>query len=108
MLPKSQRVPRSSFGPLIESRNSLHDKHFSLKYVEGLGPRVAVSVSKKVSKSAVRRNKVRRRVYSTVSKIIPGLKKGLYLVVSRPGADKLSFFELETEIRRLFSKFLIS
>ena len=51
---------------LFQNGESSRTKFFGLKYVENLHrshPRIAVIVSKKVAKSAVKRNRMRRRVY---------------------------------------------
>jgi ribonuclease P protein component len=56
----------------------------SLKYKEGSGkkPKFAVVVSKKVSNSAVKRNKVKRRVREVVRVLVKdGRVKGLSCVV---------------------------
>jgi ribonuclease P protein component len=111
MLPKERRIPRSLFQTLINPGNGSakprfsNSKHFSLR-VAGASEspaRVAVSVSKKVSKSAVLRNRTRRRAYSAISALLPGLKPGLYFVSAKPGADKLAGAELKAELEELFS-----
>ena len=63
--------------------------------------RVAVSVSKKISKQAVERNGIRRRAYAVVSKIISNLEPGLYLILAKPGAKGLHGQNLENEINKL-------
>ncbi len=67
-------------------------------------PRVAVSVSKKVSKSAVIRNKVRRRVYSAVRDLIPVLTNNFFLLIVKPGAEKIKGQNLKNELAKLLKK----
>jgi ribonuclease P protein component len=111
MLSKSRRVPRELFKTIFKDKKSrlihLHSDHFSLAVKEALNTpaRAGVSVSKKVSKSAVVRNKVRRRTYSTLRDIVGTLKRGIYLVSAKKGADKLTFEKLSEEIGTLVLKF---
>ena len=95
MLPKSSRIPRALFKSLLESRQYFNSEHFSLRVASSDTVRVAVSVSKKISKKAVIRNKIRRRVYSAFRNIISTLKPGLYLIVAKPKAQKVKGKELE-------------
>jgi ribonuclease P protein component len=61
--------------------------------------RLGVSVSKKVSKQAVSRNRVRRRVYNIVKEL--SLKPSLYLFAAKPGAEKASVTALKEELKSL-------
>jgi len=103
MLPKNKRIPRSLFPAILLSRNFAHSAHFSVRFAVNAGkpPRVAVSASKKVSKSAVVRNAIRRRTYSVISPLLPSLPEGLYLFVAKVGAEKVKGEALEKEIREL-------
>ena len=105
MLPKSKRIPRKLFKPLLESKKYFNSKNFSLRTASSVGEtRIAVSVSKKVSKKAVIRNKVRRRAYSAVSKFIPNLSKNLFLLIAKPGVEKISYEDIKDELGELFKK----
>ena len=68
--------------------------------------RFAFSVSKKISKKAVVRNKTRRRLREiTRREILPNLKISLdCLVVARKEILEKSYHELEEELRRVFKK----
>ncbi len=69
--------------------------------LSGEAPRFGVSVSKKVSKSAVKRNAIRRRVYSSISKFLEKVPSGLFLFVAKPGSVSLKGEKLNTEIQLL-------
>jgi ribonuclease P protein component len=103
MLSQRQRIPRKLFAEILTSRRFFHSLHFSLRL--GLSnekqARVAVSVSKKVSKSAVVRNTVRRRAYSVVSPLLASLPTGLYLIMAKVGAEKIKGEALQKEISAL-------
>jgi len=104
MLQKSKRIPRKAFKPLIDSRNYLNSEHFSLKLAPSNKVLVAVTVSKKVSKSAVVRNRVRRRAYNAFKTILPSLKNHLFMLISKPGIEKLKSPQIEDELRKLLTK----
>lgn len=105
MLRKSARLTRELFLNLRGPGRFFHTAHFSLRTAEAPGSgRIGVSVSKKVSKQAVIRNRTRRRVYSTVSSMIPELPKRLMLISAKPGAEKLKGAILEQELAELLKK----
>lgn len=101
MLPKSRRIPRKRFKPLLGSKKYFHTKHFLLRVAPAEETHLAVSVSKKISKKALIRNKVKRRVYSTMRNFMPTLKPCLYLIIAKPNAEKVKGEELENELRLL-------
>jgi ribonuclease P protein component len=102
MLSKKDRVPRRLFKDILRKGTSVHSAHLSLRFAHGPNrARVAVSISKKVAKSAVARNTFRRRAYSALRPRLAGLKNGLYLFAAKPGADKLRGEKLSTELGTL-------
>lgn len=68
--------------------------------------RVAVVVSKKVHKSAVQRNRIRRRLYEVIRLRLDKIKAPVELVVTvyRPDVADVSFVSLEETIDDLFEK----
>ena len=86
MLPQKQRVPRKMF-PLLSSKgvkifsNNLLILRFISKE-DGLNSRFCFSVSKKVSKSAVVRNRLRRAGYRFLKEYIPKIDSKIVAVFS--------------------------
>ena len=81
--------------------------HFSLRFrkknQETSG--FSVVVSKKIEKTAVRRNLLKRRVYEAIQKLLPHQTEVVQGVVfAKKGSNKLSFKEIEEEIKTLFKK----
>ena len=66
-------------------------------------PRFGVSVSKKVSKKAVVRNRIRKRTYSALKDLIVNVSPGLYLFIVKPKAKDLKGEVLERELRKLLT-----
>jgi ribonuclease P protein component len=50
-------------------------------------PRLGLAVSRKVSASAVERNRIKRNLRETFRRLRPGLSPGAYVVVARNGAS---------------------
>jgi len=105
MLKKSQRLSRDHFKNLGRAPGFFHSEHFLLRATDSpLGPRVGISVSKKVAKAAHLRNRTRRRAYAAVADLIPSLSKKLYLIAAKPGALSLKGDELKRELAELLKK----
>lgn len=105
MLAKKNRIPRKLFKNLLEEKRYFNSPHFSLRVAHSTdNARIAVSVSKKVSKKAVDRNKLRRRAYATVLPMVKDLRNKFYLISAKPGAEKLKMEQLREEIMNLLSK----
>jgi ribonuclease P protein component len=66
----------------------------------------AVSIPKKVAKTAVSRNKIRRRIYSIIRKLKNSLISHKNLVlIAKNGIDKISFIKLTEEVEKIFVKY---
>jgi ribonuclease P protein component len=101
MLSKRERISRSQFAEIMKSRQFANSPHFTLRSVSvGNIAKFAVSVSKKVSKKAVVRNRIRRRAYSALPKASPGL----HLLIAKPGAEQVKGEVLRDELALLFKK----
>lgn len=75
--------------------------NFYLRVNRGDAVRIIITVSKKISKKAVVRNRIRRRVRPILRKFIPNLKPATYFIVAKPGAEKIKGKKLENELIRL-------
>ena len=86
MLPKNKRIPRKMF-PLLNGAKVFKNKLFLLRLVSNNEPNnkescFCFSVSKKVAKSAVARNRLRRAGYQLLEKYIPKIKPNTLAVFS--------------------------
>lgn len=91
---KTIRTPRLS---LVSTPNTRHAQRF------------AVVISKKVLKSAVGRNRIRRRVYEAIRLELPNFKSHrdcIFIIYSRE-LKKLPFTELRATIRSLLAQSVI-
>lgn len=72
--------------------------HFHLRVNQVDKLEIIISVSKKISKKAVVRNKIKRRVRAVMQSIIPKLKPAQYLIIAKIGAEKIKGKELHNEL----------
>ncbi len=120
MLPKRNRISRSLFANVLKNGSFSHSSSFSFRLlISQVGlPKFSFVVSKKVSKSAVVRNTLRRRGYSIVRAVLgknllqvnvdKDVKKlnqnilGVFFL--KKGAEKLDFQTFQEEIILLLKK----
>jgi ribonuclease P protein component len=76
--------------------------HFTLRVTQNEALKVIISISKKVSKKAVIRNRIRRRIRPILStfKLLPAS----YLLVVKPGSEEVKGEELRVELASLLKK----
>lgn len=102
MLPKSNRIPRKMF-PLLRGSKTFQNDLFLLKFAFGeSGGRFCFSVSKKIAKDAVTRNKMRRSGYRLIKKLMPKIKPKIIAAFSFkkvPQNDDEIYEKLESIIK---------
>lgn len=100
MLPKNRRIPRKMFPLLAKGAKVFKNKLFLLRFIQGKdkNSRFCFSISKKVAKSAVVRNRMRRAGYRLLTKYIPQIKSNtiaLFAFQSIPKNDEEIIINLE-------------
>jgi ribonuclease P protein component len=70
MVPTNARISRAAFPAILKSGQRYHGTFVSAVAISSLSPQISVVVSKKVAKSAVDRNRLRRRVYGVAERFI--------------------------------------
>ena len=106
MLPKQQRFhTQGSVRRVMQHGQPVRGRHMMVRSVDSKHPasRVAVVVSKKVYKSAVKRNRIRRRIYNIVRHEISHASKSkdMTITVFSPEVLLLDFPSLEKELKLL-------
>lgn len=104
MLAKHNRLSRSDIPPLMKRGRRVRAPHMMLVFQQSVTPHFAVIVSKKVAKTAVSRNRLRRRTY-TVLRLLPhGMPHVDAAIMMQTGAGNLSVEQLRDEVVGLFAK----
>lgn len=98
---------QKDFERVFKKGKGLKEDTLFLKFIPNslLKNRFGIIVSQKVSKKAVVRNKIKRRMRAIIHKKTPQIKRGLDVVVATlPGTATKSFAELEKAVEELFKK----
>lgn len=108
MLPLKNRLKKKKdFESIFERGVTAKNRYFFLKIIKNDNPdsRIGFIVSKKVSKKAVERNRVKRLFREAVHLNVARMKPGydLVFIVLVAAKDK-SLLEIENEVRYVFEK----
>lgn len=78
MLTKSQKLDREHYQKTTTQSSVVASPLFSFRYKKGQEgfSRFSVTVSKKNAKTAILRNKIRRKVYAILKELYPSIQKG--------------------------------
>jgi ribonuclease P protein component len=106
MLPKKNRLERLEVEEIIKSGLFFHTPSFTFYTQKGRNRAAfAVSVSKKVAKTAVLRNRIRRRFYLALAGYIKDkgiIQNGVFM--AKKGAERLSVDQIRAELTPLSEK----
>jgi ribonuclease P protein component len=108
MLPKENRLrKKNDFENVLRRGGGLKQDFLVLKLKENKlkDTRFGFIVSQKVSKKAVIRNRVKRRLREIIKLKMEEIKKGIDVVlIALPGAEKKDFSETKKEMEDLLKK----
>lgn len=91
MFKKTERLNRSEFSEYFRVGKRQHFPHLTIITSPYISRKVSVVVSKKVAKSAVRRNTIKRRIYATLrTLLVPAEFQGVFIVIVKPSINSLS------------------
>ena len=108
MLPRINRLKKENdFRKILRSGKSARESFLILKTAPNIlgAVRVGISVSKKISKKATLRNKIKRRLSALMGLKIPQIKDGLDIfLIALPGIETKKFLEIEAMCDSLLKK----
>jgi ribonuclease P protein component len=106
MLPGQNRLVSSQLKEVIRKGRVINSPIFVVRYISSLKKNsFSVVASSKVSKTAVGRNKIRRRVYSSMYKTLKDQKIGFNVVFfSKNSILNLKQPQIDKEVYDLFVK----
>ncbi len=114
MLPRKNRVTKAFFEEILGKSLCVHTPLFSFRFQKlklSEAPRFTVVVSKKVAKTSVKRNLLKRRFRSSIQDLIRKNSKrnefnGQGIFFLKKEAVEVKFSELKEEIQRVIIKTL--
>ena len=107
MLKKNRRLTKESIGKILKQGRILRGHNISLKYIADSNQPASFSfiIPAKIAKSAVLRNRLKRRGRAIVFQLLRRIKEGYSaLIFFEKGSPKMKFSELENEITALLRK----
>lgn len=100
MLPKKERLSRLEFNRFFSVGKRFHSPSLQVVYAPQNTLHVSVVVSKKVAKSAVIRNKIRRRIYDIVRHYRSEKEvHGVFIFLVKQPVVQMPFVSLKAEVR---------
>lgn len=106
MLPKKNRISKEGFPASQRQGTRFFSSLFSgVVYKNDIGARVAVVVSKKTARTAVVRNRIRRRIYNAIRQYLKNFLYPAFVVVyPKKEVSVVLFSALKTEIETALRK----
>ncbi len=102
MLPKKKRVTKSTFLSIIDKGSIIYGSFFIFRYLKGNIPQYAFVAPKKIAKTAVKRNYLRRKGYNILN--LYNLKSNSGIFFYKKEALKASPLEIKNDIILILKK----
>jgi ribonuclease P protein component len=105
MLPKKKRITKELFADIIKKGRVVHGSLFLFRYIKKENPHYAFVAPKAVAKSAVERNRLRRRGYAALRLCTIKPIAGIFFY--KKIAPKASFVEIKKDIDSILNKSIL-
>lgn len=110
MLPRSNRLSVPLFAEVLAKGSIVHSPIFTARILKtaaskDTGARFSVAISKKISKTAVERHKLRRKTFSALRPFVSKLGKGLHVILlGKSPLTKAKVADISIDLKNLFVK----
>ncbi len=105
MLKKKERLTKKEFDRFFSMGKKFHTPTLQMIYTPHSTLHVAVVVSKKVYKTAVKRNKLRRQIYDMVRRHYRNHPTtGVFIIITKPKISELPREEIQEELLQMIEK----
>lgn len=107
MLPKKNRLLKKEFQEVFKKGKGINYPPLFLKFLKNRSKekKFSVLVSKKISKKATQRNKIKRRLRELIRIKLERIKEGIKgILITQPGIEKKNFHQIEEILEKLFKK----
>jgi len=105
--PKNRLKKKKDFEKVLKRGKGFREDFLFLKLIKNNFKisRVGFIVSKKISKKAVQRNKIKRKLREIIQLYLAKIQPGFDLVfLAKPGIEKRDFWEIEQTIDKILKK----
>jgi ribonuclease P protein component len=104
MLPKAARLSVKEFDLVIKEGREAHSPFFSIKYAPAGKLKISATAPKKTFKTAVSRNRTRRRIYASVRQAFPlaNIEPQSIVIIVKKDISEIDSASLARMIRELF------
>jgi ribonuclease P protein component len=105
MLKKANRINKTrDLQKVYRLGKSVHTSALVIKFVAGPKTQIAFVVSKKVSKRAVQRNRIKRVLREQMRLGLQSNRLGKYVVIVKPNAAALDNSQIREELKKSLAK----
>lgn len=109
MLKKRERLTKALFSRFFKEGHRIHGTYVSLVFSPHPSFHGAAVVGKKVEKSAVARNRLRRQIYGALYNLRrTDALTGVYILLAKPGAKGATYAALAADIAAVIGRALKS
>jgi len=105
MLSKNLRFKNFNFELFFKEGTKLKNNYFLIYKIKNNEKRFCVSVPEKVSKLAVCRNRIKRKIYEVIRLNIEKISPGYYLIIVLSNIKNFKLKEIEDKLIYLLNKF---
>jgi len=104
--PRSARLlTGAEFKAVFDQRRAVTNELFRIHFADSDQPRLGMAVSRKVSPSAVVRNRIRRQIRESFRLRRPGLANMDYVILAKPQAARSEPAQLRQALDQLWQRF---
>ncbi|MDE1940895.1 MAG: ribonuclease P protein component [Patescibacteria group bacterium] len=108
MLPRSRRLRTSELNVVMQKGRAFHSSFFILRVLLGVPDgyfKLSAVAPQKIFKSAVARNKERRRIYEAVRPLVADAAPNAHaMLIAKKPEEEAAFDAIKADIRSLFVK----
>ncbi len=109
MLPSKKRLSVPLFTNVLTNGTIVHSPLLIARILKTAKPlegtRFSAAISKKIAKTAVLRNKLRRRIYAALATFDPRVKNGFHVILlAKPPLTKATLKDIRADLENLFVK----
>jgi ribonuclease P protein component len=104
MLAKAERLGRTDFAQFFKAGKRFHGDYVTIVYSPYPTLHASVVVSKKVAKSAVKRNLIRRRIYAQLRAALHHTHPGVFIVLVKPTFSTLTKTDTHETLSQLIGR----